>query len=220
MRILLVEDDQLIGTAIQQALRDAAYALDWVTDGENALSATSTECYDLMLLDLGLPRQDGFDVLRRLRQTRNSVPVVIITARDTVQERIRGLDFGADDYLVKPFEINELLARIRAVTRRNQGIANPMLSNGIIELNPATHEVARGRMTFTLSTREYMLLHALMLRPGTILSRTNLENCIYGWSEEVASNAVEFLIHGLRKKLGADVIKNVRGAGWMVAKEQ
>jgi two-component system OmpR family response regulator len=220
MRILLVEDDQLIGAAIQQALHDAAYALDWVTDGETALSAAATQHYELMLLDLGLPDQDGFDVLGKLRQTINTIPVIIITARDSEQACIKGLDCGADDYLVKPFAINELVARIRAVTRRNQGFSNPLLSNGILDVNPATHEVMRDGKIHTLSAREYALLEILMLRPGTILSRTELEDRLYGWNEEVASNAVEFLIHGLRKKLGADAIKNVRGAGWMVAKEQ
>jgi len=215
-----VEDDQLIGTAIQQALRDAAYALDWVTDGRSALFTVETQNYALMLLDLGLPFQDGFEVLRTIRQTGNSIPVIIITARDTVQNRVKGLDHGADDYLVKPFSIDELLARMRAVTRRNQGISNPMISNGILDLNPATREVIKNGTNFTLSAREYSLLHALILRPGTILSRAELEDRIYGWNEEVASNAVEFLIHALRKKLGAETIKNVRGAGWMVAKEQ
>lgn len=215
-----MEDDQLIGTAIQQALRDAAYALDWVTDGKSALFTVETQNYALMLLDLGLPFQDGFDVLRTIRQTGNPIPVIIVTARDAVANRVKGLDYGADDYLVKPFSIDELLARIRAVTRRNQGIANPSISNGILELHPATREVSGNGATYTLSAREYSLLHALMERPGTILSRNELEDRIYGWNEEVASNAVEFLIHALRKKLGSAAIKNVRGAGWMVAKEQ
>lgn len=220
MRILLIEDDHLIGEGIMQALKDEAYALDWVTDGEMALSAINTQEYGLALLDLGLPRKDGLEVLRQLRQSKNATPVIIITARDSVEYRIQGLDFGADDYLIKPFIISELLARMRAVTRRHQGVTNPILSNGILTLDPATHEITRDGKSYVLSAREYALSHALMLRPGTILSRTELEDRIYGWNEEVESNAVEFLIYSLRNKLGKDAIKNVRGLGWMVAKGQ
>lgn len=218
MRILLAEDDRLIGSAIQQAFKDAAYALDWVQDGESAISAIAAQAYDLLLLDLGLPRKDGLTVLRQLRQNHQTLPVIIITARDGLDDRIQGLDMGADDFIVKPFAINELLARIRAVSRRHQGSGNPVLSNGILELDPASHEVRRGEETSTLSAREFALLQALLLRPGTILSRAELEDRIYGWNEEVESNAVEFIIHSLRKKLGSDAIKNVRGVGWMVAK--
>lgn len=218
MRILLAEDDRLIGSAIQQAFKDAAYALDWVQDGESAISAIAVQAYDLMLLDLGLPRKDGLAVLRQLRQNHQTLPVIIITARDGLDDRIQGLDMGADDFIVKPFAINELLARIRAVSRRHQGSGNPVLGNGILELDPASHEVRRGEETSTLSAREFALLQALLLRPGTILSRAELEDRIYGWNEEVESNAVEFIIHSLRKKLGSDAIKNVRGVGWMVAK--
>ncbi|SIS73931.1 response regulator [Neptunomonas antarctica] len=218
MRILLVEDDPLIGQAIEQALQDAALTVDWVQDGETALSAINTEEYALLLLDLGLPEKDGFEVLRLLRHNKNSVPVIIITARDAVEDRIKGLDYGADDYLVKPFSIDELQARIRAVIRRNHGNATPLLGNDILTLDPASREVSRDSTVYTLSSREYALLHALMLRPGSILSRAELEERIYGWNEEVASNAIEFIIHGLRKKLGKDAIKNVRGLGWMVSK--
>jgi two-component system OmpR family response regulator len=218
MRLLLAEDDRLIGKAIQQALRDAAYALDWVLDGEAALSAVTTQPYDLLLLDLGLPRKDGLVVLQQLRQGKHPLPVIIITARDALEDRIKGLDLGADDYLVKPFAVNELLARIRAVSRRQQGTGSPLLSNGILALDPATHTVTRDEATCTLSAREYALLEALLVRPGTILSRTELEDRIYGWNEEVESNAVEFIIYSLRKKLGSDAIKNVRGVGWMVSK--
>ena len=218
MRILLVEDDRLVGEAVQQALRDAAYASDWVQDGETALSALTTQAYGLMLLDLGLPRKDGFEVLQETRKGQHTLPVIIMTARDAVADQVRGLDAGADDYLVKPFSIQALLARIRAVIRRQQGLANPLLSNGVLELDPATREVSAQGQTFQLSAREYALLYALMLRPGAILSRAELEERIYGWNEEVESNAVEFLIHSLRKKLGSDAIKNVRGVGWMVAK--
>lgn len=218
MRILLAEDDRLIGSAIQQAFRDAAYALDWVQDGESALTALAAQNYDLLLLDLGLPRKDGLAVLHQLRQARHMLPVIIITARDGLDDRIQGLDLGADDFIVKPFAMNELLARIRAVSRRHQGNGSPILGNGILELDPASHEVTRGEASFTLPAREFALLQALLLRPGTILSRAELEDRIYGWNEEVESNAVEFIIHSLRKKLGSDAIKNVRGVGWMVAK--
>ncbi|HPE62041.1 MAG TPA: response regulator [Thiolinea sp.] len=219
MRILLVEDDSLIGTAIGQALKDEAYALDWVTDGAQALTAIQTQDYGLILLDLGLPRHDGFEVLQQLRQGRKPVPVIIITARDAVEERIRGLDFGADDYLVKPFAIDELLARMRAIIRRYQGNTHPVLSNGVLSLDPATREAWRETGDhIQLSAREYALLHTLMLRPGAILSRSELEERIYGWNEEVESNAVEFIIHSLRRKLGRDAIKNVRGLGWLVSR--
>ncbi len=218
MRILLVEDDYYIGRAIQQALNDAAYAVDWVKDGNAALSALQAQEYGVVLLDLGLPGKDGIDVLQTLRKAKNSIPVIITTARDAVKDRIKGLDYGADDYLVKPFLISELQARIRAVVRRNQGVADPILSNDVLELNPVTHEVKVDNEAYVLSAREYALLHALMLRPGNIMSRDELEDSIYGWNEEVASNAIEFIIHGLRKKMGRETIKNVRGLGWMVSK--
>lgn len=218
MRILLAEDDRLVGAAIQQALKDAAYAPDWVQDGNSALSAVATQTYGLLLLDLGLPRKDGLEVLKQLRQGKQTLPVIIITARDALEDRVRGLDLGADDYLAKPFATNELLARIRAVTRRHQGTGSPLLGNGILELDPATHTATRGGISCTLSAREFALLQALLLRPGAILSRGELEGRLYGWGGEVESNAVEFIIHALRKKLGADAIKNVRGVGWMVSK--
>ena len=218
MRILLVEDDDLIGNAVKQALNDASYAVDWVHDGLTALSSVSLENYALILLDLGLPGKDGIDVLTELRSRQLALPIIIITARDSIEERIKGLDLGADDYLVKPFSIDELHARIRAVIRRKNGVADPILSNAILKLNPSTCEVERDGDTHTLSAREYALLHTLMLRPGTIYSRDKLEETIYGWNEEVASNAIEFIIHALRKKLGKDAIKNVRGVGWMVSK--
>ena len=218
MRILLVEDDRMIGEAVSVALKDAAYAVDWVRDGAAASDAIRHAEHQAVLIDLGLPRRDGLEVLRRLRQDGNRVPVIVITARDGVDERIRGLDFGADDYLVKPFDVKELLARLRAVVRRQGGHAVPALSNGVVSLDPATREARRGDDLCTLSSREFALLHALLLRPGTILTRSELEEHIYGWNEEVESNAVDFLIHAVRRKLGADVIKNVRGAGWMVSK--
>lgn len=209
----------MIGDAVSVALKDAAYAVDWVKDGAAAGSALEHGEHQAVLLDLGLPKRDGLEVLRRLRQAGNAVPVIVITARDGVDDRIKGLDFGADDYLVKPFDVNELLARLRAIIRRQGGQATPVLSNGTVSLDPATREARCRNTVELLSAREFALLHALLLRPGAILTRTELEERIYGWSEEVESNAVDFLIHGVRKKLGADVIKNVRGAGWMVSKD-
>ena len=219
MRILLVEDDPMIGAAIQEALKDASYAADWVKNGQTALNSLSGQHYDLMLLDLGLPGKDGFDVLRILRVKDNPIPVLVITARDGLNDRIRGLDGGADDYVLKPFEMTELLARMRAVMRRKGGLALPVLSNGVLSLDPATHEANTTEgLPLQLSNREFSLLQALMARPGAILSRSDLEDRVYGWGEEVESNAIEFLIHALRKKLGSDAIRNVRGAGWMVSK--
>ncbi len=218
MRVLLVEDDPMIGEAICVALKDAAYAVDWVRDGVAAAGAIEHGEHQAVLLDLGLPSRDGLEVLRRLRQAGNRVPVIVITARDAVDERIKGLDLGADDYLVKPFDVNELLARLRAIIRRRSGQATPLLSNGKVSLDPATHEARCGDTVELLSAREFALLHALLLRPGAIHNRAELEERIYGWNEEVESNAVDFLIHGVRKKLGAGIIKNVRGAGWMVEK--
>ncbi len=219
MRILLVEDDPMLGAATQQALRDAGHAVDWVRDGAAALAGAAAVPYEALLLDLGLPRRDGLAVLRSLRHSGNELPVLIVTARDGVEERIRGLDLGADDYLVKPFEAGELLARLRAVVRRKGGQGRPVLGNGVIELDPATREVRHAGTSLRLSNREFALLHALLLRPGALLSRSELEERIYGWGEEVESNAVEYLIHSLRKKLGAAVIKNVRGVGWMVDRD-
>lgn len=200
MRILLVEDDELIGNAVKQALADEAYAVNWVKDGAAALATIDVEEYLLVLLDLGLPKKDGLEVLQKVRKSNNTIPVIIITARDSIEDRIKGLDFGADDYLTKPFSIDELHARIRAVVRRNHGIATPVLKNSLMELNPATHEVTRDGQTHTLTAKEYALLQALMLHPGNIYSKENLEEKLYGWEESVASNAVEFIIHALRKK--------------------
>ena len=220
MRVLLVEDDGMIGEAIQATLKEAAYAADWVRNGQVAIDTLACNHYDLVLLDLGLPGKDGLGVLTAVRTKGNPVPVLIITARDALDDRIRGLDAGADDYVLKPFEMAELLARMRAVIRRKSGTANPVISNGVLYLDPVTRMAIVEGMSTQLTNREFSLLQALLLRPGAILSRPELEDRIYGWNEEVESNAVEFLIHSLRKKLGADAIKNVRGVGWMVAKGQ
>jgi two-component system OmpR family response regulator len=216
MRILLVEDDRMIGAAMAQALKDAAYAVDWVSDGESAIEAAQVERYDLALLDLGLPKPDGLDVLRCFRNTRPPLPVIIVSARDGIEDRIGGLDLGADDFLVKPFEIRELLARMRAILRRQGSGASPLLSNGVVVLDPATREATHAGTQCRLTAREFALLQALLVRPGAILSRGDLEQQIYGWNEEVESNAVEVVIHAIRKKIGATAIRNVRGVGWMV----
>ena len=218
MRVLLVEDDRMIGETVEAALKDAAYAADWVRDGQTAIEALSVQKYDLVLLDLGLPKQDGFQVLRSIRGRNDAVPVLIVTARDALDDRVQGLDAGADDYVLKPFEMAELLARMRAVVRRKGGTAGPLLSNGVLSLDVATKVVTARGESFALSAREFALLEALLIRPGAILSRSELEDRMYGWGAEVESNVVEFMIHSLRKKLGSDAIKNVRGAGWLVQK--
>ena len=216
MRALLIEDDPMISAAIEVALRDAAYAVDLVRDGETADRVLRDGQHQIVLLDIGLPGRDGLSVLQRLRERGDRVPVLLITARDAAADRVRGLDLGADDYVVKPFDMDELLARMRAVVRRHGGQAATELGNGDVGLDPATREARRGELHVVLTAREFALLHALLLRPGTILTRAQLEDRLYGWNEEVESSAVDFLIHGVRRKLGADVIKNVRGAGWMV----
>ncbi len=218
MRVLLIEDDPMIAAAIEVALRDAAYAVDLVRDGETADRVLRDGQHQLVLLDIGLPRRDGLSVLQRLRERADRVPVLLITARDAPADRVRGLDLGADDYVVKPFDMDELLARMRAVLRRHSGQAEAQLSNGVVSLDPATRIARRDDASVALTAREFALLHALLLRPGTILTRAQLEDRLYGWNEEVESSAIDFLIHGVRKKLGADLIKNVRGAGWLVDK--
>ena len=218
MRILLVEDDRMIGEAVKQSLKDAAYAVDWVRDGQTAVTTLDSQEYGVVLLDLGLPGKDGMQVLRSIRAKGALVPVVIVTARDALKDRIRGLDGGADDYVLKPFEMAELLARIRAVVRRKAGVAGPVLASGTLTLDPATREASVSGTSTRLSSREFALLQALMFRPGAILSRSELEDRIYGWNQEVESNAIEFLIYALRRKLGSTTIKNVRGVGWMVSR--
>lgn len=218
MRILLIEDDTMIGAAIEASLKEAAYAVDWLRDGHMATLAAESEPYALILLDLGLPHRDGLAVLGDIRRAGNAVPIVILTARDAVDDRIRGLDEGADDYLTKPFAMTELLARMRAVLRRRSVQPDPVLRSATLTLDPATRVAGvHDAEDVRLSRREFALLEALMARPGAILSRTQLEERVYGWGEEVESNAIEFLLHALRKKLGGGHIKNVRGVGWMVS---
>lgn len=217
MRALLVEDDDMIGRGLMHALKGAGWSVDWVRNGALAHSALADGDYSCVLLDLGLPGLDGTEVLRRARARGDLTPVVVLTARDGVEDRVLGLDTGADDYLLKPFEMSELLARMRAVVRRRSGAAQSLLGNGAVQLDLATREVLQGGVRGALTAREFALLHALLERPGAILSREQLENRIYGWGEEVSSNAVDVLIHGMRRKLGPDAIRNVRGLGWRVA---
>lgn len=219
VRVLLVEDDTMIGRATQQALQDAAHAVDWVSDGEAGLVALRLQHYDLLLLDLGLPGTDGVTVLQALRRQDPRLPVLVVTARDQIDERVTCLDLGADDYLTKPFDVKELLARMRAIARRRDGSGTPLLSAGLLSLDPASHMVTYGETSCRLSAREFALLEALMRRPGAILSRSELEERIYGSEQEVDSNTVEVLIHGLRRKLGAQAIRTVRGVGYMVQRE-
>ncbi|AMP06389.1 response regulator transcription factor [Collimonas pratensis] len=218
MRLLLVEDDLMVGEAVRKGLRQDGFALDWVQDGVAALSALAQEDYQLLLLDLGLPRKNGLEVLKSLRAGGNQIPVLILTARDAVSDRVAGLDAGADDYLVKPFDLEELAARIRALLRRQSGRAEPLVELGGLVLNPATHEVTLDGQQVNLSAREFALLRAFLDRPGVVLSRAQLEEKMYGWDDSIESNAVEVYIHALRKKLGSNFIKNVRGIGYMVAK--
>jgi len=216
MRILLVEDDAMLGEAVHRGLRQLGHAVDWVRDGREADVALAGEPYDVVLLDLGLPGKGGLDVLRDLRGRGRRVPVVVITAQDAVSQRVAGLDAGADDYLVKPFDLDELAARVRAVQRRSGGRADPVIENGPLTLNPATHEVSLSGAPVQLSPREFALLHALVEHPGRPVSRSRLEERLYGWEEEVSSNAVEVHVHALRRKLGMEWIKTLRGVGYVV----
>lgn len=220
MRIILVEDDRMIGESLRASLRQEGYAVDWVRDGRAADVALTTESFDLALVDLGLPGKSGFELLQGLRHRKNATPVIIITARDGVEDRIKGLDAGADDYVVKPFDFDELAARIRSALRRSAGHAEPEIELFGVRINPATKEVTREGHAVTLSAREYAIVLALSQRPGAILSRAQLEERIYGWGEEIESNAVEVHIHSLRRKLGADFIQNVRGIGYFTPKPE
>jgi two-component system response regulator QseB len=216
MRLLLVEDDTMIGRAMRQGLGDAGFVVDWVTDGKAASLALANGVYDLVLLDLGLPGKDGMTVLRELRRRGDPIPVLVVTARDAVADRIAGLNEGADDYVLKPFDLDELVARVRALLRRRAGSASPLLECGGLLLDPVRREVRLDGQPVGLSAKEFALLELLMQRPGAVLSREQLEDALYGWEREVGSNAVEVHLHNLRRKLGPDTIRNVRGVGYKV----
>lgn len=218
MRLLLVEDDLMIGESVRKGLRQDGFAVDWVQDGQAAERALESGNFDLLLLDLGLPRKEGLEVLRALRGQNNPIPVLILTARDAVADRVKGLNAGADDYLVKPFDFDELVARIHALLRRQAGRADPLIRHGALVLNPITHETLFDGAALLLSARELALLEALLSRPGAVLSVAYLQERMYGWDDDVGSNTVEVYIHSLRKKLGSDFIRNVRGVGYMVPK--
>lgn len=218
MRILLVEDDVMIGEGVQTMLRAEGYIVDLASDGRLADAALSTEHFDLVLLDLGLPGLDGIEVLQRLRARGKKIPVIIMTARDAVEDKIKGLDAGADDYIVKPFDVDELAARIRSAMRRSAGYAEPDITILDVHIQPTTRQITRGGQPVQLSAREYAIVEALMLRPGAILSRAQLEERMYGWGDEIGSNAVEVHVHGIRRKLGEEFIQNVRGVGYFIPK--
>ncbi len=216
--MLLVEDDSLLGDGIRAGLRQAGYAVDWVRDGQAARLSLETGEYALLVLDLGLPKLSGTEILKWLRNRGSTLPVLILTARDTVADRIAGLDAGADDYLIKPFDLDELIARLRALSRRSSGQAAPLLQLGAIELDPASRQVRKQGKIVELSAREFTLLHELMRQAGRVLSREQLEECLYGWGEEVESNSVEVHVHHLRRKLGSSLIRTLRGVGYVIDK--
>ena len=218
MRILLAEDDELLGSGIRAGLAQHGFAVDWVRDGMAAERELATGAYQACVLDLGLPRQDGMDVLQGARARRNTTPVLVLTARDAVPARIAGLDAGADDYLIKPVDLHELAARLRALVRRAHGQSDTLLTVGSVTLNPAAHQVLLGGQPVELSNREYKLLHALLLNAGRVLSREQLEQRLYQWGSEINSNAVEVHIYHLRRKLGATLIETVRGVGYRIAR--
>ncbi len=218
MRILIVEDDPLLGDGLAAGLRQAGFAVDWLKDGESADLALKTENFDLVVLDLGLPRLAGLDVLKKLRARGSSMPVLILTARDATSDKVAGLDSGADDYLVKPVDLDELAARVRALTRRGTGRAAPLIVFGSLELDPAGRKVSLDGQPVELSTREFSILQALLENAGRVLTRAQLESNVYGWTAEPDSNAVEVHIHHLRRKLGSQLIKTLRGVGYMIDK--
>ncbi len=218
MRVLLVEDDAMIAQGLQTALRQAAFVVDWTSDGRSAAAALRADVFDLVLLDLGLPLLDGVEVLRELRQRGNSTPVIVLTARDDIQSRIAGLDAGADDYIVKPFDLDEVMARMRSVLRRAAGRGDPCIQHGDLRLDPVTRTVEQQGKPVNLSAHEYSVLEALLQRPGAVLSRAQLEDRLYGWDEPIGSNAVEVYVHGLRRKLGSDTIRTLRGVGYFIPK--
>ncbi|WP_313329406.1 response regulator transcription factor [Stutzerimonas balearica] len=218
MRLLLVEDDPALGEGIRTALKPEGYTVDWLQDGASALHALTHESFDLAVLDLGLPRLDGLEVLRRLRAEANPVPVLVLTARDATADRIAGLDAGADDYLVKPFDVAELKARLRALLRRSFNRAEPVLAYRDILLDPVNQHVSYQGNPVNLPRKEFVLLHELLAQPGRVLTRDKLQQVLYGWDEDVESNALEVHIHHLRKKFFPELIRTVRGVGYLVDK--
>lgn len=218
MRLLLAEDDTLLGEGLESGLRRAGYAVDWVKDGLAAEMALLSEDYDVMVLDLGLPKKSGMEVLKTIRGKGKKLPVLILTAMAGVDDRVKGLDAGADDYLTKPFDLEELYARLRALIRRQAGRAETLIEYGNIQLNPAAFEVMQNGVKVEVSRREYAVLYSLLENVGRVLSREMLEQTMYGWGEEVGSNAVEVYVHHLRKKLGNDLIRTIRGVGYMIEK--
>ena len=218
MRVLLVEDDLLIGRSLIRAFEGTGNTVDWARAGGDALEALSTTLYSILLLDLGLPDKAGLDVLKDMRRRKDTTPVLIITAHDDIETRVAGLDIGADDFMVKPFDFDELAARIRAVVRRHDGHPASLIQSSEIMLDLAGHQATYKGVTQLLPARDFALMQALLARPGAILSRKQLEDSLYGWGEEVESNAVDVLIHYIRRKVDNDIIRNVRGVGWMVAK--
>jgi two-component system OmpR family response regulator/two-component system response regulator QseB len=219
MRVLLIEDDKLLGDGIQVGLTQAGFAVDWVQDGAAGEAAVKAEPYAALVLDLGLPKLSGMELLRRLRAAGNAVPVLILTARDAIDDRVKGLDSGADDYVVKPFDLDELAARLRALTRRHQGEAAPTLRVGELQLDPSGHRVQFRAQAIDVSAREFALLQELMLNAGRVLSREQLEQRLYAWGEEVESNAIEVHIHHLRRKLAPELIRTIRGVGYLMPKD-
>jgi two-component system OmpR family response regulator/two-component system response regulator QseB len=215
MRILLVEDDRLLGDGLKAGLTQAGYAVDWLRDGEAAVAALSAESFAAVVLDLGLPKRDGLSVLQWLRGRHDATPVLILTARDQLEDKVRGLDLGADDYVLKPFDLDEIAARLRALVRRAHGRPEPVLTLGEVELNPAARTVTRASQAVELTTREFDLLHLLLENAGRVLTRRSLEEQLYTWDDAVDSNALEVHIHHLRRKLGNDLIRTVRGVGYM-----
>lgn len=220
MRILLVEDDALLGKGVAAGLAQAGWAVDWVVDGLDAETALRTNNYDSIVLDLGLPGIDGLTLLERLRAGNDRTPVLVLTARDTLADRVAGLDAGGDDYLVKPFELTELQARLRALLRRSKGTAGPRLQQGRVTLDPAGHVVFLDGEPVELSAREFATLQELMMNAGRVRTRSQLEDSLYGWGEEIGSNTVEVYIHNLRRKLHADLIRTVRGVGYIIAADE
>ena len=217
MRILLVEDDRLLGDGLQAGLTQAGYAVDWLRDGEAAVAALSTESFAAVVLDLGLPKRDGLSVLQWLRGRHDATPVLILTARDQLEDKVRGLDLGADDYVLKPFDLDEVTARLRAVVRRAHGRPEPILTLGEVELNPAARTVMRAGQAVDLTTREFDLLHVLLQNSDRVLTRRSLEEQLTTWNDAVDSNALEVHIHHLRRKLGNALIRTVRGVGYMAS---